>query len=158
MISQLRDERQKLEQEEARLKQLRLELAQSESDYRKEQMNYQQLRTEHKNVLDKVSAQQAEVAGNVYEMEHLTKELEAQLESLIREEQRLNASQFSQKASSVRGEGQFIWPVRGVITSDYGYRIHPIRGGSVFHSGIDLGANYGVPIRAAAASPTGAPS
>lgn len=150
MISDLRGKQVKLQKEEDYLKSLKAELAQTESDYRKEQVSYQQLRTEHKGILDEVSAQQTETAANVYEMEHLSKELEYQLESIIREEQRLNAPQFSRTSSPVRGEGVFIWPVRGIITSDYGYRIHPIRGRSIFHSGIDIGANYGVPIRASA--------
>jgi len=44
----------------------------------------------------------------------------------------------------------FIWPVRGKITSHFGYRIHPIWGVKSFHTGIDIAASYGTPIRAAA--------
>jgi murein DD-endopeptidase MepM/ murein hydrolase activator NlpD len=44
----------------------------------------------------------------------------------------------------------FIWPVRSYITSAYGYRIDPIRGtGRQFHSGLDIGAPMGTPIKAA---------
>ena len=150
MIADLRNKQTKLQKDEEYLKSLKVQLVQSEAEQRKEQISYQQLRSEHKEILDEVSAQQTETASNVYEMEHLSKELEHQLESIIREEQRLNAPQFSKPSSSVRGEGVFIWPARGVITSDYGYRIHPIRGTSIFHSGIDIGADYGVPIRASA--------
>lgn len=34
------------------------------------------------------------------------------------------------------------------ITSEYGWRIHPIYGDSRFHSGLDLGYEYGTPIPA----------
>ena len=44
----------------------------------------------------------------------------------------------------------FIWPVAGYITSPYGYRRWPF-GGNVrqFHSGLDIGAVAGSPVRAA---------
>ena len=47
------------------------------------------------------------------------------------------------------GSGTFIWPVNGVITSPFGYRTHPIFGTSIFHSGIDIGVDYGTPVHAA---------
>ncbi len=45
--------------------------------------------------------------------------------------------------------GGMIWPVSGPITSEFGWRTHPIFGNARFHSGLDIGADYGVPIRAA---------
>ncbi|MFA6074507.1 MAG: peptidoglycan DD-metalloendopeptidase family protein [Negativicutes bacterium] len=45
--------------------------------------------------------------------------------------------------------GAMIWPARGPITSPFGWRIHPIYGSSIFHSGIDIGADYGDTIAAA---------
>lgn len=55
--------------------------------------------------------------------------------------------------------GKFLWPAYGVITSPYGYRIHPVTGekGS-FHTGIDIARDasgikentpYGAPVFAA---------
>ncbi len=49
----------------------------------------------------------------------------------------------------VSGSGTMIWPVGGTITSEFGWRTHPIFGTSRFHSGIDIGADYGTPICAA---------
>ncbi|MDQ0202523.1 murein hydrolase activator EnvC family protein [Pectinatus haikarae] len=49
------------------------------------------------------------------------------------------------------GSGQFIWPISGPITSPFGWRTHPIYGTRIFHSGIDIGGDYGLPIHAAAA-------
>jgi murein DD-endopeptidase MepM/ murein hydrolase activator NlpD len=43
----------------------------------------------------------------------------------------------------------FSWPLRGYVTSPYGYRPSPFTGVRQFHSGIDIGAAMGTPIRAA---------
>lgn len=43
----------------------------------------------------------------------------------------------------------FSWPIRGYITSPYGYRRSPFTGIRQFHSGLDIGSPMGTPIRAA---------
>ena len=45
----------------------------------------------------------------------------------------------------------FIWPVRGYITSNYGYRQSPFASTRQFHTGIDIGAYEGTPVTAAMA-------
>ena len=47
------------------------------------------------------------------------------------------------------GNGSMIWPVGGTITSEFGWRTHPITGTQKYHSGIDIGADYGDAICAA---------
>lgn len=49
------------------------------------------------------------------------------------------------------GKGDMIWPVKGVITSPFGYRMHPIYGRRILHSGMDIGVDYGTPVKAAMA-------
>jgi murein DD-endopeptidase MepM/ murein hydrolase activator NlpD len=43
----------------------------------------------------------------------------------------------------------FIWPVYGTITSEFGWRIHPIYGKNMFHTGIDIKVPEGTPVFAA---------
>lgn len=52
--------------------------------------------------------------------------------------------------AAAAGSGGMIWPVNGVVTSPYGYRTHPIFGTTIYHSGIDIGVDYGTPVQAAA--------
>jgi murein DD-endopeptidase MepM/ murein hydrolase activator NlpD len=47
------------------------------------------------------------------------------------------------------GDGRFLTPVNAPVTSGYGYRFHPILKRRKLHTGIDFGAPYGVPIKAA---------
>ena len=51
----------------------------------------------------------------------------------------------------ITGRGVMTVPVDAEITSQFGYRMHPILGYQKFHSGIDFGADEGTTIRAAAA-------
>lgn len=45
---------------------------------------------------------------------------------------------------------EFIWPVKGRISSDYGYRVHPITSERHFHGGVDIAVSPGTVIKAAA--------
>lgn len=45
----------------------------------------------------------------------------------------------------------FIWPVRGRISSGFGWRNHPIKKTRLFHNGIDIAVSTGTKIKAAAA-------
>lgn len=43
----------------------------------------------------------------------------------------------------------YVWPCDGNITSEFGWRIHPIWGDSRFHAGVDIGASTGTPVACA---------
>ena len=45
----------------------------------------------------------------------------------------------------------FDWPVRGPLASPFGNRIHPILKRKILHSGMDIAAPNGTPIKAPAA-------
>ena len=74
------------------------------------------------------------------------------------EERRRKAQQAARSGNQSGGDeyvmqsfgGGMIWPVSGPITSEFGWRTHPIFGSQRFHSGLDIGSDYGVPICAAA--------
>lgn len=58
-------------------------------------------------------------------------------------------NQKSGNRDALGGTGVMVWPTAGPITSPFGWRTHPIFGTQRFHSGIDIGADYGDPVRAA---------
>ena len=57
---------------------------------------------------------------------------------------------FLGRASRVLASLPSRWPVRGPVNSDYGQRRSPWAPNSEFHSGIDIGARAGTPVKAPA--------
>lgn len=74
---------------------------------------------------------------------------EAQEDQLLAESNQLAAIIAGRSGGAVHSTGQLIWPVNGVVTSGFGWRMHPIFHVMKFHTGIDIAAAYGTPIKAA---------
>jgi murein DD-endopeptidase MepM/ murein hydrolase activator NlpD len=77
-----------------------------------------------------------------------------QAEAALQEEsdriaQQIQSQSQTSAESPALGNGTFIWPVSGPITSPFGYRTDPVTGATAFHAGIDIGASCGTPIKAA---------
>ncbi len=72
-------------------------------------------------------------------------------DSLLAESDRLTSDlrALGGGAGTVVGTGQFVRPVNGRVSSPFGYRIHPIFHVRKMHTGIDLSAGMGTPIKAA---------
>lgn len=59
-------------------------------------------------------------------------------------------TEFLERRNSVLSATPSIWPVRGFITSSFGYRKSPIYGTRQFHEGLDIANNIGTPVHAPA--------
>lgn len=72
------------------------------------------------------------------------------METSRRIEQMIRNSQSGGKGTGPTGAtGALVWPADGPITSPFGWRTHPIFGTQTFHTGIDIGADYGDTVVAA---------
>ena len=95
-------------------------------------------RNERKNVLD-AATYERETAERAYRE---LMDTSRQIEGLIK---RIQAGDKNVTGNT----GAMIWPVSAQITSNFGWRVHPIFGTQRMHTGIDLGADYGDAVRAA---------
>ena len=78
--------------------------------------------------------------------------LQAKLEELNAEADRVSSEIASlQDQDKVYTGGKFLWPTTStLITSPFGYRIHPVTGVYTGHTGVDIGVGTGSPVYAAA--------
>jgi murein DD-endopeptidase MepM/ murein hydrolase activator NlpD len=112
-----------------------------------------QQKCEHE-CLEEAKQEKKVVLRRIYTQRDL---LRAQLDELEQESRALTA-RIRAYLASIRGtkkevtpyQGVFMMPVRGPITSGFGYRMHPILKERRMHCGIDIGAPCGAPISAAA--------
>ena len=133
-----------IQDEMANVNRWRKELNDKERDIkatREELLSKQKFLAKKKDERNKLLAQT--VSERVF-YERALKELEESsrvLEALIR--------RLQQTAQGPGLVGNLYWPTTGrLITSPFGYRIHPIWGIRMFHSGIDISGSYGDPIYA----------
>lgn len=105
---------------------------------------------EEKVVLDK---KKAELDAQMSEFNALKSELEYAEDQLV-----LEAQQLAEQLKSMTDPeteyvgGDYIWPVPSskYVTSQFGWRIHPVYNTWKYHSGTDIAASSGVPVLACA--------
>lgn len=99
----------------------------------------------------------AEVESTLAEQQALLDEIddqiahiEGEIDSLEREQGDIEALIEQEANRSGTAPGALLRPVPGGVSSGYGWRIHPIYGDSRLHTGWDMNAGCGVPIKATA--------
>lgn len=146
LILEIQNQKAQIEAKKAQLEKDKAHLDVLAAEAQKEQDAIAAKKAEQQRVLEQARA-------NKSAAEQLERDLidrSKQVQSLIQERlrQRETASSGSDE-SYTQGSGVMSWPCNGVITSPYGYRVHPIFGTTIYHSGMDIGVDYGTPIHAA---------
>lgn len=87
-----------------------------------------------------------QIESNVTELEKQLKVIEAEEASV-----RAQITKISGGNTSAYAGGSMTWPCPSckIITSEYGWRLHPVLGYEKLHTGMDIGASYGAKIIAA---------
>jgi murein DD-endopeptidase MepM/ murein hydrolase activator NlpD len=126
-----------------------------------QQLALSALAKQRANLLEVAQSQKRDAAVEVGQLEDTSAAAEAALEELVRQKQQEEDKRRSdaRRAALLAGEslppepgapGQLLWPVSGPITSPFGMRMHPVYGRPILHAGIDIAANQGTTIAAAA--------
>jgi murein DD-endopeptidase MepM/ murein hydrolase activator NlpD len=150
----------KRQNDAARVTRLKTQLASQQDALARQKKTADEARAaaaDEKAKLDDVAAQQqrAREAASAAEQQESAaldsaQAKQAEAESLLQAESDRIAQQIIDAGvGPALGDGTFIRPVPGPITSPFGYRTDPVTGARAFHSGLDFGAPCGTPIKAA---------
>lgn len=155
LINEIKKERAEIEAHKQKLEADRTKLVELEKAALAKQAEIEQKKAERNVVLQKAQNDRATAMQAIEELNASS----AQVSAMLKERQAARAAAAAAAAQSsggqnasdnwVQGTGQLGWPVSGEITSPYGYRVHPIFGTTIYHSGIDIGVDEGTPVHAA---------
>ena len=154
LINEIKKERADIEAHKQKLEADRAKLVELEKAALAKQAEIEQKKAERNVVLKKAQNDRATAMQAIEELNASS----AQVSAMLKERQAARAAAAAAAESSggqgasdnwVQGTGQLGWPVSGEITSPYGYRVHPIWGTTIYHSGIDIGVDEGTPVHAA---------
>lgn len=122
----------------------------------KEQLEARDILESKKNELETLKQEKQDIIDGLNDdieaLEKEEKKKEADYEDLKKElDATLLAASSKSSQPAYTGNGQFAWPSASStrITSNYGYRTHPISGQKKLHRGIDIGAPLGTNVLAA---------
>ncbi len=134
MLEQMEEQYKTVERYHNQLDQLRQKLSAERESEAAKQNQLQASRGD-------VSELRAQVSGS-------NKELEKQVDALNAEANALIAEIIRLQGTEDYVGGEFAWPVPSStrVTSEFGYRMHPILKVNKLHTGIDIGAPTGTPI------------
>ncbi|HPU77658.1 MAG TPA: peptidoglycan DD-metalloendopeptidase family protein [Thermosynergistes sp.] len=138
---ELQSLRQNLEKQKATLQAQRKE-------QEKEKAILKETIAKREQFLEKLKNQKEYHAQASKELERSQAELERRIQQLLQEKQRL-AQLRSGGATLTRPKGKLSWPVNGAINSPFGTRVHPVFKTKTVHTGIDIKASKGTPVKAA---------
>ena len=160
LINEIKKERADIEAHKQKLEADRAKLVELEKAALAKQAEIEQKKAERNVVLKKAQNDRATAMQAIEELNASS----AQVSAMLKERQAARAAAAAAAAAAataqssggqgasdnwVQGTGQLGWPVSGEITSPYGYRVHPIWGTTIYHSGIDIGVDEGTPVHAA---------
>ena len=155
LIGEIKKERAQIEEHKQKLESDRAKLVELEKAALAKQAEIEQKKAERNVVLQKAQNDRATAMQAIEELNASS----AQVSAMLKERQAARAAAAAAAAQPsggqgasdnwVQGTGQLGWPVSGEITSPYGYRVHPIWGTTIYHSGIDIGVDEGTPVHAA---------
>jgi hypothetical protein len=127
------------------------DIAKYGSSLEEETKRIEQITSKLKNIEEDITYQQKKQKEILSKLRQETAMYESSERQLERESIKLvyKISELSTgKNDNPESTGSFSYPVRAPITSPFGPRRHPIFGVRSMHSGIDLAAPYGTPIKA----------
>lgn len=158
LIDYLTNEKRKLTMTQEELRKEHSTLKDQNADLAKQNKELKSAADERSAALAKVRKDKKLFLEQQEELQRASEEMQAAIKKLLKQKQKLKA-----EADAARREqgkpvaptpvyykgGRLAWPIQGTITSQFGTRVHPIFKTKITHTGLDISAPKGTPIKAA---------
>lgn len=154
LINTIKTEREDIASKKAKLEENRAKVLELEKVAQEKQNLINQKKAERQAVLERAMNDRDTAERAYNELMASSASITAMLQQRAAERAAAAAAAASQGgggggATWVQGTGQLAAPVVAPITSDFGWRIHPIYGTRRLHAGTDFGVDEGTPVHAA---------
>lgn len=149
LIGEVRERKRSLEESKEELQRQKQDLLTNKKDLESERKKLLQAQSQQKKLISDIRQQKSLHEKATAELAASQRELQEKIKSLIAEKRR-RAAVSSSRTALVAPKGKLLWPVRGSINDRYGTRVHPVFKTKTVHTGIDIGAAHGTPVKAAA--------
>jgi murein DD-endopeptidase MepM/ murein hydrolase activator NlpD len=138
LVEAIEAERQAIADKQAKLEADRERLVALEKEHQDKLSVLEEQKSEKKKIMVALETEKAAIEKGLAELEQASRAIAA----------KIRAAQSGSSGYKGTPSGRFIMPVSGPITSQYGMRRHPVLGTNRMHTGIDIGASQGTPIKA----------
>ncbi len=158
LIDYLTDQRRKLTMTQGELRKEHSTLKDQNADLAKRNKELKNAADERNSVLEKVRKDKKLFMAEQEELKKSSQELQTAIKRLLKEKQQLKAREDAAKRKQGKPVapptayykgGRLAWPVQGKITSQFGTRVHPTFKTKITHTGLDIAAPKGTPVKAA---------
>ena len=154
LINTIKTEREEIASKKAKLEEDRAKVLELEKVAQEKQNLINQKKAERQAVIERAMNDRDTAERAYNELMASSASITAMLQQRAAERAAAAAAAASQGgggggATWVQGTGQLAAPVVAPITSDFGWRIHPIYGTRRLHAGTDFGVDEGTPVHAA---------
>jgi len=148
LISTLMDSSKRLEESKKELEAHKGLLIKQKAELESKKRALRVAQAKREELLKRISKRKELHMKAAKELQDAQEELKNKIRYLISKKRQL-ASRSSSAVLTYKG-GKLRWPVRGKITSRFGVRVHPVFKTKTVHTGLDISAKEGSPVKAAA--------
>jgi len=151
ILSQLKSRYENIELSRHILKEQQELLTQQSKEVEDQRDKYKKTISETNSFIKNIQREKALAEKASREAEEAQRAVGRTITNLMNRKKAMQAQQKKQSTDYLKGSGTMLdWPVRGQVTSKFGNRVHPMFKTKSNHSGIDIAAPSGTPVKAAA--------
>lgn len=149
-IIEMTETRKRLESARLEMGEQRVILDEQRNAIKSDQKSLKASEAQRKKSLDALVRQKQLHQKAAKELEDSQRELQNKVKELLMQKKKLQDTRAGIVTPVFPSGSRLAWPVKGEVTSRFGTRVHPVFKTKLMHTGIDIKASEGTPIKAAA--------